>query len=115
MTPAEAVAMLDRALAQNGVTVILRRVTGSSAQIPFDVEVRAVIAGYQPQDLVGGAIIQGDSKAILSPTEMKRRQWCWPPLVGDKLVVGGKVKNVRAVDQISIQDELVRIEMQIRG
>lgn len=115
MTPQAAISALDRALSINGETITLRRTTVPSL-IPLDVKVTANVAGYQPQELISGSgIVQGDAKVILSVTEMKRRQWVWPPKVNDKCVVDGKVKTVLAVNPFNMNDTLVRIELQVRG
>jgi hypothetical protein len=113
MTPAMAIAALDRALGIAGENITLRRTTGT-ALIPLDVACRAVVRGYQPHQLVG-TIIQGDSQVILSPSEMKRRQWTWPPRKNDKAVIAGKVRNIEAAAPIYMGGELVRIELQVRG
>lgn len=113
MTPSEMIADLDAATASWGEDITLRRTTGTQ-QIPLDVECRACVRGYQPNELIG-SIEQGDRKVILSPTEMKHRQWTWPPKRGDRVLFGDKSFHVEAVDNISAGSELVRIEIQARG
>lgn len=113
MTPAEAIADLDAAVRDWGETITLRRVTGT-ALIALDVDVRACVRGYAPAELVAN-IKQGDSKVIVSPTEMKRAQWTWPPRVGDRAVIGGKVRAVEEANPITMGGELVRIELRVRG
>lgn len=107
------IAALDRGARIAGETVTLRRMTGTQ-RIPLDVECRAVVTGYAPNELVG-SIEQGDRKVILSPTEMRRRQWVWPPRRGDRVLIGGKTFQVEAVDNRTAGDELVRTELRIRG
>lgn len=114
MSPEQAISALDRALDAAGEDIVLRRTTGTKPAIPFDVGVRASVRDYQPAELVGG-VVQGDSRVIVSPTEMKRRQWCWPPRVNDKAVIQGKVRNVTAATPIYVNGELVRIELSVRG
>jgi hypothetical protein len=113
MTPVEAIADLDQAVASWGEDVILRRTTGTQ-QVPLDVSVRAAVRGYRPHELVG-PIVQGDRRVILSPTEMQRAQWTWPPRTNDKCLIEGKQFTVQAVDPIKIAGALVRIELQVRG
>ncbi|HVJ31661.1 MAG TPA: hypothetical protein VND94_00985 [Terriglobia bacterium] len=113
MSPETAISMLDGQLRQHGEDVILRRPAGTQ-QIPLEVACRAMVSGYQPAELLGG-IVQGDTKVILSPTEMVGRQWPWPPRRNDKCIIGGAVKNIEAVDAVSMNNRLVRINLQVRG
>lgn len=123
--PESLIADLDAALAEAGEDVVLQRLTGTQ-QIPFSVTCRAVVRGYTPEELVAGSgIVQGDSKVILSPTEIERAQWpgAQPQSTGDKrvprvkdvLIVQGKPRNVMAAMPFYVAGELVRIELQVRG
>ena len=112
-TPKAAIAALDNAVRVAGETVKLRRTTGTQ-QIPLDVECRACVRNFAPTDFVG-PIVPGDRFVILSPTEMKRAQWTWPPRANDKLFIGGRQYTVQAANPISIGGVLARIEMQVRG
>ncbi len=123
MTPE--LAALDRALARAGETVILRRTTGTTPQVSFDVECKAMVRGYRPEELVGG-ITQTDSLVILSPTSIERAQWPGAqspsafgdvrvPKKGDKVVIQGRTRNVEAVGPIYVRGELVRIELRVLG
>lgn len=129
MTEAEqAVADLDATLAADGEDIKLQRITGTTNQATFSVNCRAFIRGYTPNELVGG-IIQGDSRVIISPTEIIRKQWPGPQVVtspaptsdkrvprkNDKAIIAGKVRNVEAASPIYMGGELVRIEIQVRG
>lgn len=123
------IADLDRALAQDGEDIILRRVVGTTNQAFNDVTCRAFVRGYAANELVGG-ITQQDSKVILSPTQINRVQWPGgqPPSVTDdpripsktrgdkcKIVNVGKWRNVETGAGIYISDTLVRIEMRVLG
>jgi hypothetical protein len=123
MTPE--IAALDRAIARAGETVTLRRITGTSPQTFFDVVLSAVCRGYKPVELIG-AIVQGDSLVILSPTDIDRVQWpggqtpatigdVRVPKVNDKVIQQGKPRNVQAANPVYVRGELVRIELQVRG
>jgi len=116
MTPQQAIAALDRGIWTAGQSIALRRYTGTSAEsrVYLEVEARAVVTGFAPAELVDG-IKQGDRTLIMSPTEMTRGKWCWPPRIGDKAVIGGRETNVEAVTLREIGDVLVRIEMRVRG
>lgn len=122
--PAEAIAALDEALADVGQLITLRRTTGTQ-QIPFDVQVKAMVRGYSPEELIGG-ITQQDSMVILSPTDIDAKGWPGPataptnedrrvPRKNDKAIINGKLRNVEAGVGIYMADVLVRIEMRVLG
>lgn len=113
MTPAAAISALDRGLQVSGEDVVLRRKTGTQAAA-LDVTVRAALRGWTPAAEPGFAT-QGETLATLSPTEMQRRQWSWPPAPGDTLVTRGIERRVRGVNNVRIGGELVRIELAIIG
>lgn len=129
MTEAEiAIRELDAALAQYGQSVTLRRVTlTNGVRSNFDAPCKASVRNYQPQELVTGtALIQGDSLAVLSPTDLRNSGWPGTqtelatddqliPRKDDKLVVSGRERNVQAATPFFIGDALVRLELQCRG
>lgn len=103
------VARLDRALARSGELVVLRRRSGGSA-----VTCRAVVTGFEPEELVGG-IAQTASKVIISPTEIAAAGWPDPPDRGDSIIIDGRHRHIEAAHPRRIGDELVRIELQVFG
>lgn len=118
-------AALDRALAIAGEPVVLRRQYGVNPNTFVEVECRAFVRGYRPQELVGG-ISQTDIFVILSPTEIERAKWPGGsglssttdprvPRKNDKLTVRGAQRNVEAAGPIYVRGELVRIEMRVIG
>lgn len=108
MTPADAIAMLDRQLAAHGEDISLRHMTGGAAASTETV--RAFVRGYKPDEVVG-AIQQGDGKITLSPNGLAQ-----PPKFNDKAVVGGvKVRNIQAVEEIRLAGVVVRYNLQVRG
>ena len=110
------IADLDAAVEEAGQDVVLKRITGTSNQASLEVTVRAAVRGYRPNDIVAGSgIIQGDRKVIMSPTQMRDRQWPWPPKNGDKMIINGATVSVQAVNQVVVGNEMVRIELQVRG
>lgn len=122
----DAIAALDAALATAGQDIRLQRLSGTQ-QIPFEVTCRAMVRGYQPSELVG-AIGQQDSFVILSASEIGRKGWPGPassassdasdrrvPRKGDRAVINGKARTIEAAAGIYVDDELVRIEMQVKG
>lgn len=116
MNAAQAIAALDRAVAAAGEDIVLRRQTKGpgSSFATFEVTCRASVRPYPPAELVGD-VKQGDVKVILSPTEMEDRQWPWPPVIGDKVVVGGRTMGVMDVGLIRLGADMVRIELRARG
>lgn len=109
----DCIAAIDQALDLVGEDIVLRRMTGTQ-RIPLDVTCRARVVEYQPQEL-SAEIIQGDSKVILSATEMQSAQWCWPPRNGDVVVVEGRTRTVVTAPPFYVDGRLVRIEMTVRG
>ena len=99
---------------QVGEWVTLRRLAGPQ-QIPFDVQAKAFISGFQPHELVGTTIIQGDMKVILGAKEIAQRQWPAPPRKGDRIIIGGKNGAVEACETINIGDTICRYNLQVRG
>lgn len=130
MTPTQAIAALDRALAASGEDAILTRNIGTNAaQVPVSVKVRVKTYGYKPQALYPGSPIQqGDMQVILSPTQINAAQWpggiaAQPgaldpriPIKSDRLIIGGHVYQVQAAADVSrIRGHIVRFELQVRG
>jgi hypothetical protein len=125
MTPE--VAALDRAIARVGETVTLRRTTGTTPQVFFDVALPAIVRGYKPSELISGSgIVQGDSLVILSPSAIDRAQWPGGqsptvtgdqriPKTGDKIIHQGRYGAVQSANPVYVRGQLVRIEVQIRG
>lgn len=122
------VSQLDRSLAVDGEDFVLRRVIGTTNLANIDVVCRGCIRGYLPHELTT-SIIQGDTKIIMSPTQIIAAQWPGGlpvissnaaldhrvPRKNDKVVVQGKPRNIEAASPIYLANELVRIELQTRG
>lgn len=127
-TPAFEIAELDASLALDGEDIIIRRIVGTTHQTTIDVVCRAFVRLYKPTE-VAGTIIQGDSNVILSPTQINDAQWPGGlPVAGsemafdqrvprhnDKAIIRGKVRNIEAAAPIYMNNELVRIELVVRG
>ena len=119
MTPAAAIAALDRQLRRHGHDAVLRRSTWSgTTRTTADVAVRIKLRGYAPDELVSG-ITQGDSEVVMSPTQINAAGWPSgapePPKAGDTLVSAGRARAVIAAEPIYLGGELVRINLQVRG
>jgi hypothetical protein len=122
------VAELDKSLVVDGEDFILRRVIGAANQTNIDVLCRGFVRRYKAQELTS-VIIQGDSNIIMSPTRIIAAQWPGGtpvtasdaaldrrvPRKNDKVVLQGKVRNIETAEPIYIANELVRIEIQVRG
>lgn len=132
MTPASARASLDHALKLTGEDVTLQRLLGTQL-VPVSVSVRAHIKDYAPHEMIAGSnIVQGDSRCVISTTEIDAAQWPggvvaaqYPPATmgdlriprkGDRVIMAsGKVRTVQyAWPAPMVGGELVRIELQIR-
>lgn len=119
MTPASAIDMLDRFLAENGEDVILRRLVGLGPEsTDEDIPVRAHVRGLREDELIAGAT-QDDRMLIMSPTEITAANWPGGvfslPSANDKAVVADVVCNAEFVNAIRMAGQVVRIEMRVRG
>ncbi|WP_264045527.1 hypothetical protein [Methylobacterium flocculans] len=104
MTPAAAIAALDRQISAHGQAVTLQRLNPASAS-----GLRAFFRGYKPDELAGG-IQQGDSTAVLSPTGLGAL-----PKRLDRLDVSGRVRTIQAVEPVEMKGVLVRVNLWLRG
>lgn len=112
-TPAGMIARLDDALSRRGQTVTLRRLVPDAPAV--EQQVRAVVRGYRPDELTGGITI-GASKVILSPTSLTGSPFAAAyPQAGDKMMVGGRLRNVEGADPIIVNDVLVRMNLMVTG
>lgn len=106
-----------RTLARHGEPVLLRRYTGVGVNRPmFEVEVRARVTGYAPQELVG-SIQQGDRRVIVLVEDLIAKQFALPVTASDKIVVRSKELAITSVDDSSRRDgtDLIALEIQARG
>lgn len=110
MTPAQAIAALDRQLAAHGQSVIHRRFTGSP-RVPTDTPLRAFVRAVKEEEIVG-EIKQTASKVIVSPTDTVS---VWPIKESDVFVIDGKQRDISQVKPFKMDDELVRCELMVAG
>lgn len=103
MTPAQAIAALDRQLAAHGSKVFFAR-QGTPQQ-----EARAFVRGYKSEELVG-VIEQADRKLIVSPTSLAG----FAPKKKDRTTVGGTSGTVEDVDPVEIDGVVVRFNIRVR-
>lgn len=107
MTPAAAIAMLERQLTAHGQDIVVRKTNSATDQVT----VRAKVRFYKPDEVVG-IIVAGDSKIVISPTGLE--SFGVPPSNGF-VVVDGAPRRIIAANPIHIAGELVRIDLQVRG
>lgn len=112
MTPAQAIAQLDRKIAGNGQGVTLRRVVANAPAV--EKPARAFVRGYRPSELVGG-ILQGDYLVILSPTSLPAEFANPLPRSPDKLKFDGLTLNIQYIEPVRLNGVLVRLNITARG
>lgn len=125
MTPASAIAALDRQLSEHGEDCILRRKEGNPL-VEKDVTVRASVRGLRGDEIVGTAT-QAYSKAVLSMSQILEAGWpaghtVTPgavdprlPRVNDFLVVKGKQRQIMFADPIEVDGVVVRVNLTVAG
>ncbi|WP_173087364.1 hypothetical protein [Devosia sp. 1635] len=113
MTPAQAIAMLDRQIQKHGQSVTLTRLVPNGD--PVSAAVKAFIRGYKPDELANG-VQQGDSTVVISPTSLKGTAFeAAMPATNNKIEIAGRRRNIQMVDAVMIGDQLVRLNLQVRG
>lgn len=125
MTPASAIASLDKQLAEHGEDCILRRKEGSPL-VEKDVTVRASVRGLRGAEIVGTAT-QAYSMAVISMTQILAGGWpaghvVTPgavdprlPRPNDFLVVKGKQRQIMFADPIAVDGTVVRVNLTVAG
>jgi hypothetical protein len=125
MTPAAAIDMLDRQLAEHGEDCTLRRKEGSPL-VEKDVTVRASVRGLRGDEIVGTAT-QAYSRAVFSMTQILAADWpdghtVTPgavdprlPRANDFLVVKGKQRQIMFADPIAVDGVVVRVNLTVAG
>ena len=126
---AAAIRALDRALSIAGEDFILRRPIGNN-QAWLPVTCRGKVAGFQPHELLpiaGSGVVLGDSKLVMSPTQIDAAQWPGGYVVGpttagdqrvpkpgiDQVIVQGKTRSIAAAAPTYIDGTLVRLDLTI--
>lgn len=108
MTPAHAIAKLQRQLDRHGQNVDLRKIANGQMQSEALAQ-RAFVRGYKPEELVG-QIQQGDRNVVLLPDAaaiaLKK---------GDKIVIAGAAANVEVAEIVRMNDIVVRVNVRVRG
>jgi hypothetical protein len=116
VTPAAAIDMLNRFLAEDGQDVEMYRIVGTgptATKQGLGTPIRAHVRSLNESELTAG-LTQDDHLVILSPTSFA----AWPPAhpeKGDKAVVEGLPCNVQIVKPIRLNGVLVRLELKVKG
>lgn len=103
MTPAQAIAALDRQLGAHGSKVFFARQNAPQQ------EARAFVRGYKSEELIG-LIKQTDRKLIVSPTSLGG----FLPKEKDRTMVSGKPGSVEDVDPVEVDGVVVRYNIRVR-
>ena len=112
MTPQDAIEALDRQIAEVGQTIVIRRAAGAVIERSH----KAFARGYKPNELTG-ALKQGDTLLVISPTGMPREFASQDHMIrqGDKIRLSGRLRNVEFVEPVEVGDTLVRLNVTVRG
>ena len=107
MTPAAAIAMLDRQIASHGEPVTLRRI--GTPDTTFDVSAfvrRATVDPIVP----GGDAAQAGTTVVLSPTGLTMT-----PTRGDQADIAGRRVNIEEVETVRMGATVVRWNLKVSG
>lgn len=96
MTPAAAIAALDRQIAAHGQVVSFRRGATIQAATGF-------VRGLKPEQLVG-MLTQADRSVVVSPTSLG----AYTPKANDDFLTNGALCTVKAAEPIHIGSAIVR-------
>lgn len=124
MSPVECIASLDRALAETGQDITLRRAVASNN---LDVTCRAFIRFERilPEEV--GSIRRDRWMVILSPSSLLATNWPGGaegqfseidpavPAKTDMLIINGIARTIRSVDPVTVQDVTVRYNLHLFG
>lgn len=118
--PFQVIASLDAQLARHGQDVTLRRRIGTTntyAELPC----RAVLRGYNPNQLVGN-IKQSDAMFIISPTSIAAKPtWATAaggsayPQINDFLLDGSRMRKIESAGDVVMNGVIVRFEGRVLG
>ena len=115
-----AIAVLDTALARTGELIKIARLHDAPGgdQVAFYCEnIPAKVTLVQPQEIVANL---PDSVVVISPTQLKARQWAQPPRRDDRMWItdaNGHVItcNIETVTQRRVGGSVVRYEMTVKS
>lgn len=96
VTEAPSRSLYSRLMDQEGEVVTLRRTVPNAPAL--EVRVRALISGYEPNELVSG-IVQNSRRVFLNAQDLEDQGFPIPPLVGDYIIAQTRRLRVDHVDQ----------------
>lgn len=102
MTPAQAIAQLDRQIGAHGQAIAFRRGTTEQSAQGF-------VRGFKPDELVG-MISQADRMVVVSPTTLGNYQ----PRQDDDFTTSGQIGKVLAAEPVQIGETIVRWNVTVR-
>jgi hypothetical protein len=109
MTPAAAIAMLDRQIAAHGEPITLRRIGSPDTTLAA----RAFVRRAAVDDLAPGSdAAVADTVLVLSPTGLTTFV---PPLRGDQADIAGRRVNVEQVETVRMGSAVVRYNLMVTG
>lgn len=114
MSAAEHIARLDRSIAQEGNTVILRRLLTNAdgvEQVETEITIPAHVRAASPQDLISGDDVV-DVAVVISSTSIGD---FGIPLRDDRIEIRGAPYNIQQIAPIYYGAALVRVNMVCRG
>ena len=110
MTPAAAIAQLDRQLAQHGQPVTLRRPGATDTDVALTAFVRVAKVDPLAQ---GVDAAQAGTMVVLSPTGFG--SWPAPPARGDQLLIAGRLVHVDEAEVVRMGASVVRYNRWVAG
>lgn len=109
MTPAQAIAKLDRQIAAHGEAVTLRRIGDPDTTLAVSAFVRrAAVDQLAP----GADAAIADTTIVLSPTGLTTFV---PPVRGDHAEIAGRLVNVEEVETVRMGATVVRYNLKVTG
>ncbi len=107
-TPSNVAAMIQR----KGESITLRRVTTGSADT--DVTATAWVAQGTREPLIGNQA-QTQKLVRMADTEIAAASWPGPPVINDRVIIGGLVHAVEAVETMKIAGVTAMHVLTVRG
>jgi hypothetical protein len=115
LNAAQMISDLDAVLARRGENVTLRRTTTDSPKVNSDVTVKGHVRVVAADEVIG-TIAQDDIRVIVSSSGLGPPEWVAEvPVIGDKVVLYGKSRDIKLVKPVRDAGVLVRIEMMVKG
>lgn len=117
MTPEEVTADYRAALAEYGEIITIRRFTGTGPNRPkFEVDVRARVTGFAPNEMIAG-IQQADRKAIVLHEDLVSAGLSLPITNSDFVWWQGRQYAIRVPDNATrrVSGVTIAYELQIVG